>query len=292
MLTTMVATTRVAYSGAVNQQMTFGLQNSEYVIKSIDGLGPVKANLLTTPTPNDAGARFLSAQDEQRNIVITMGYAPSYSTGSTIESLRRALKKVFTPKSKLELTFTDDILGVFKIEGVVESNDPSIFSKEPEVQISIMCQNPYFYNVNDPDTVVIPNPTGFYSEFVIPYAGDVPVGFVFEFTGTPHSGLQPYVYLAKYADSLPGVGLNSAQMRITYQIPPLDAVSHTWQMSSVRGDRRVEYSRLGGGYQNGMPYFSGSLVNMILEPGNNLFTIFGAGSSNSTITYPNVIGEL
>lgn len=292
MLTTMVATTRVAYSGAVNQQMTFGLQNSEYVIKLIDGLGPVKANIITTPTPNDAGARFLSAQDEQRNIVITMGYAPNYSSGSKIETLRRALRKVFTPKSKIELTFTDDVLGTFKISGVVESNDPSIFSKDPEVQISIMCQDPYFYNVTDPDTVVIPTPTGFYNEFVIPYAGDIPVGFVLEFEAVPNSGLQPYVILSKQAASLPTTIPEAARMQITYQMPPLDAVSHVWQLSSVRGDRRVEYSRMGAAFQNGMPYFSGSLVNMTLDPGNNLFTVFGLTSSNSTITYPNIIGEL
>jgi hypothetical protein len=291
MLTTLVATTRVAFTGAVNKQMTFGLSSSEYVIKHIDGLGPVKATITSADNATDAGSTFLYARDGQRNIVITFGFAPTYSTGSTQESLRLALGQVFTPKTLVELTFTNDVLGTFNISGRVESNEPSIFSREPEVVISIICDDPYFYSTAADTVFNIPLLVPGAEEFSIDYLSDVPVGFVFEFD--------------RDADAT--ISDNFVELKLLPSIPPMSPVMEllnfpfetgdAFRISSVRGDRGAIYVR-DTLTHNAMPWFTGSLANMLLQPGLNYFSlgptfsVTGQSAKNAKITYQNIRGSL
>lgn len=285
MLTTLKATTRVAYTGAVNEEMTFGLSSSEYVIKNIDGLGPVKASLTSADNASDPGSVFLSARDGQRNIVITMGFAPSYSTGSNVTALRQALKSFLMPKTLVELRFTDDVLGVFDIWGHVETHEPVMFSKEPEVVISIICDDPYFYK-NAADIVFnIPTLTPGNEEFSVDYAGDVPVGFIFEFDITSNSSSpNNYVQLSMNPD-----WADQPMMRLD---KPFLTGQH-YIISSQRGNRKAEHSAV-----NDMLYFSGSLTGMLLYPGLNYFGLFpvmvgtGAQAKNAKLTYKQVTGGL
>lgn len=291
MLTTLVATTRVPFTGAVNEQMTFGLATSEYVFKNIDGLGPVKATLTSSDNASDAGSTFLFARDGQRNIVITMGYAPAYSTGSTVEDLRRELESVFMPKTAVELRFTDDVLGSFDIWGHVESNEPAIFSKDPEVVISIICDDPYFYSTAADTVFNIPLLVPGADQFSINYPGNVPTGFVFEFDrdadDTPSDN---YVKLSMLPLNYP----ISPMMRLL-EVP--FEIDDEFRISSVRGDRGATYVRDSIEY-NAMPYFSGSLVNMQLQPGLNYFSleptfaVTGQTAKNAKITYKHLRGSL
>lgn len=292
MLTTLVATTRVAFTGAVNEEMTFGLASSEYVIKNIDGLGPVKATLTSADNASDPGSTFLSARDGQRNIVITMGYAPNYSTGSNVTELRDAAYAVFTPKMLVELTFTDDLLGTFKISGHVESCEPILFAKDPEIQISIINDDPYFYKQATDIVYNIPLLVPGADTFSINYTGKVPVGFVFEFDRDANAtvGLDDYVALKM----LPFEDYVSPKMAL-YNVPFLD--DDHFRISSARGDRSATYVRASLEH-NAMIYFDGSLVSMQLEPGLNYFSleptfaVTGQTAKNATITYKQVRGGL
>jgi hypothetical protein len=76
--------------------------------------------------------------------VIKLGYAPNYPGDQTIENLRRDLYSYFPPKGEVSLRFINDAQQSVDIKGVVESNDPLIFTKDPEVQISIICVEPLF----------------------------------------------------------------------------------------------------------------------------------------------------
>jgi hypothetical protein len=67
---------------------------------------------------------------------------------------------------------TDDLAPV-EISGYVEGNEPNIFSKDPENQISIICPSPYFISV-DPHVI-----TGHTNDDLldIDYIGTVDTGF-------------------------------------------------------------------------------------------------------------------
>ena len=112
-------------------------------IKNIDGLGPGKANINTTAIASYDGSVFDTARLGNRNIVITF-LLLQYE--NTIEQARLTTYKYFPIKKEVTLIFHTDSRDV-SIKGKVESNEPNIFSKDEETKISIICPDPYFYDL-------------------------------------------------------------------------------------------------------------------------------------------------
>lgn len=114
-------------------------EDSGFIVKSIEGIGPGSADINTTELATADGSLFNSGRVTERNIVIEMAfdYVP------TIEEVRHRTYKYFPLKKRLTLTFETDTRKC-EIDGYVESNEPDIFSDKEGCQISIICPNPYF----------------------------------------------------------------------------------------------------------------------------------------------------
>ena len=132
-------------------------ENTGFLIKSITGLGPVKANVNTTEVATNDGSMFNSARLSQRNIVIQMVFVNSIY-GEDIEAIRQKSYKYFPIKKNIELVIETDNRYV-RTTGYIESNEPDIFSKQEGTQISIICPDPYFYSASEDGD----NVTDFYS---------------------------------------------------------------------------------------------------------------------------------
>lgn len=130
---------------------------SGFLIKSITGLGPAKANVNTTEVSTNDGSLFNFARLSQRNIVLDMVFINTVY-GESIEDLRQKSYKYFPLKKSVELTIETDNRYV-KTTGYVESNEPNIFSSQEGTQISIICPDPYFYSAGEDGN----NVTNFYS---------------------------------------------------------------------------------------------------------------------------------
>lgn len=130
---------------------------SGFLIKSITGLGPAKANVNTTEVSTNDGSLFNYARLSQRNIVLDMVFINTVY-GESIEDLRQKSYKYFPLKKSVELTIETDNRYV-KTTGYVESNEPNIFSSQEGTQISIICPDPYFYSAGEDGN----NVTNFYS---------------------------------------------------------------------------------------------------------------------------------
>lgn len=130
---------------------------SGFLIKSITGLGPAKANVNTTEVSTNDGSLFNYARLSQRNIVLDMVFINTVY-GESIEDLRQKSYKYFPLKKNVELTIETDNRYV-KTTGYVESNEPNIFSSQEGTQISIICPDPYFYSAGEDGN----NITNFYS---------------------------------------------------------------------------------------------------------------------------------
>lgn len=130
---------------------------SGFLIKSITGLGPAKANVNTTEVSTNDGSLFNSARLSQRNIVLDMVFINTVY-GESIEDLRQKSYKYFPLKKSVELTIETDNRYV-KTTGYVESNEPNIFSSQEGTQISIICPDSYFYSAGEDGN----NVTNFYS---------------------------------------------------------------------------------------------------------------------------------
>lgn len=100
-------------------------EESGFIIKSVTGLGPGKANINTTEIATNDGSLFNSSRMPSRNIVISL----AYMWKDSIEDVRQLSYKYFPIKKKLTMLIETDNRQA-EIEGYVESNDPTIFSKD------------------------------------------------------------------------------------------------------------------------------------------------------------------
>lgn len=130
---------------------------SGFLIKSVTGLGPAKANVNTTEVSTNDGSLFNSARLSQRNIVFDIVFVNTVY-GETIEDIRQKSYKYFPLKKSVEIIIETDNRYV-KTTGYVESNEPNIFSSQEGTQISIICPDPYFYSAGEDGN----NVTNFYS---------------------------------------------------------------------------------------------------------------------------------
>lgn len=116
-----------------------------YFIKGVEGLGPVTATVSTSTFASMDGEIFEQSRVPARNLVISMGFVPDFvSNSDPYGVLRRRLYPWFAPGSKLTLRFYSDNHETVSIVGYVEAMEPTLFTADPEVQISIICPDPYF----------------------------------------------------------------------------------------------------------------------------------------------------
>lgn len=206
-------------------------------IRNIDGLEPVKADVNTSRYGSVDGEFYISSSVGKRNIVITIGLNPNWAD-QTYEALRKILYLYFMPKTQVTLKFTSTHMPPVQISGYVESCEPSIFSKDPEMQVSIICNQPYFEAISasalsGTTTALTDNTTT-----DVDYPGDIPVGFIMDIS----------------ADS-GGTTFTNSEVRIINTTPTLQfyAVVATvdstkfLRVSTVQGDKYVKQYPLPSG---------------------------------------------
>ena len=253
--------------GIVDREITFSMTESEYLIRHIDGLGPVKADFSMAPRAIDSGSINVGNHINIRNIVITLGFDP---TVSTVETLRQNLYPVFVVGEEVELIFTSGNLGVLGIKGVEQSNTPSIFSAEPLNQISILCPDPYFYDYVGLRTINVPVTSSLTTNrFDYDYVGDVPVGIIVD---SALIGSTSYFEVNNYPTGLYG------SARITRAFVSGNAA----RLNTIKGQRAAQYAT-SGVYYNAIGLLSGSLVKLHMKPGTNYFS-FRVGTANALST--------
>lgn len=135
----------VTITNYLNESVKIELADGEpehgMLIKSITGLGPPKANVNMTDLATLDGSVFNSARVEKRNIVIEM----LFTFAPTIEDSRQRTYKYFPIKKKLRCLIETDNR-IVETYGIIETNSPDIFSKDEGNQISLVCDDPYFYS--------------------------------------------------------------------------------------------------------------------------------------------------
>ena len=144
----------------------FNPEESGFIIKSIEGLGPVKANINFKELATNDGAIDNSARLSSRNIVMSLQFMES----PTIEETRLKSYKYFPIKRNIKFLIETDSR-ICETIGRVETNVPTIFSNAEGCQISILCPNPYFYSAGENGT----NQTVFYGTeplFEFPFSNE------------------------------------------------------------------------------------------------------------------------
>lgn len=125
---------------ALNLSLSNPVDSGIY-IKSVRGLGPVKATVAMSDYCTMDGSRFNMARAETRNIVLSLGFLPN----PTIEDTRIKSYTYFPVKDKVMVKIkTDSRTSV--TTGYIESNEPDIFSKKEGASVSILCPSSFFHS--------------------------------------------------------------------------------------------------------------------------------------------------
>lgn len=114
-----------------------------YAVRDIEGLDPVKASLTYSTMAQLDGGQAQNARRDVRNITMKLGLVPDY-VSTTVDSLRQNLFNYLMPKADIGLTFWKDGSIYALATGQVETLSNSMFSADPEVDLSIICYNPDF----------------------------------------------------------------------------------------------------------------------------------------------------
>ena len=117
-------------------------QNKNYVITLIEGITGLQGEVNTSKRIGRDGSQKNSARAGERNIVIHI--KPQFP----VEENRQKLYKFFRSGRDVRLYFSNKNRSVY-IDGTVETSpDGSLFELSQTLQVSILCPNPYFYDVD------------------------------------------------------------------------------------------------------------------------------------------------
>ena len=109
---------------------------------SIKGLNPPKAQVNLSSIAGLDGSKFNSSKLGTRNIVIML------KLNGNVEQNRINLYQFFPTKENIKFYYKNGTRDVY-IEGYVESVEVDLFSSKEQMQISIVCPQPYFKSVEE-----------------------------------------------------------------------------------------------------------------------------------------------
>lgn len=146
-------------------------EKSGFTVAKVEGLGPPKANINGQEIAGSDGMFYTSARAESRQIIFTLEFksrdANSRYGELSIEQCRRLCYKHFPLKKQVTITvYTDE--QVLFTTGYVEANEPEIFSMQEYATISILCPDPFMYDVGDDSTIF----SGIQPAFEFPFSNE------------------------------------------------------------------------------------------------------------------------
>jgi len=236
-------------------------------VRNIDGLGPVAATLSSTAYGTVDGELLTGASVGKRNIVITFGLNPNW-LDQTMSSLRQILYQYFMPKSTVDLWFETTDLPMVKITGTVESLEPNIFSNDPEIQVSIICFDPYF---TDMELTVEQGQTQALDSSVyetITYKGNITTGFLLDVAA--NDTVTSSVGEFRIAESTPS--MNSFSVAgVTIN------ATNTLEINTVPGNKYIHsVANATGTFQNILGKLNVNSTWPVLAQGDNVFWFLSA----------------
>lgn len=232
-------------------------------IKEITGLGPVKADIASTPFATGRGVLYQGSSVGYRNIVMTLMLNPNYADQS-MASLRQLLYRYLMPQAWTKLRFYSQELPDIDIEGYVESFEPNMFSQDPEVQVSIICPKPDFIEA--------------YATTINGIVDDGSIEQEFEYTGTIETGFELRVDRTvenpSYTGSLTITLIAHEEPQVFVVDPVIIDTTQYFKLSTVRNLKRVStVDYADGALANKLAQMSVDSVWAQIKPGTNVFSI-------------------
>lgn len=166
------------------ERLTLTQLHSAYTV-TYSGFGPVAAEVATSPMGMANGSKINSARRGGRNIVLYV------TIHGNVEQNRLRLHRFFTPGHPVKLYYRNGSRDVYT-EGVVESAPDDQFTNVQTVQVSILCESPYWAGAQEIVQDITNVVSGFSFPFAIPAAG-VPFSSIvsYEYVNMHNGGDEP-----------------------------------------------------------------------------------------------------
>ena len=284
--------------------------SSGLAVKNIDGLGPSKGLINTTELATMDGGMFNSSRILTRQIVMTLVLMtnPDHVHTQTIENVRHHMYKFFPVKKRINVRVTTDNRDS-DTYGYVESVEPTIWSEQEAVQISILCADPFLYAGGDEITVF----SGVHPLFEFPFSNESLTENLIEFgdirldtrvtlnySGDVDTGIHITIHAMDTAENITLYDINSREfLRVNTNViqritgAGLGAGDDVI-ISTVPGNK---YARLlrNGVYTNVLAAIDKESSWFLLTPGENMFNFtaeFGEKALMVTFAYRNAYGGI
>ena len=126
--------------------------SNDYMLTSIAGITPADATINSVEMATQDGAHFNSSRVMPRNLVATFSIR---GEGAATRQRRVNLYRYIRPKHPIRLYIANDQRNVY-IDGYVESmqDGGTIFSEREQMQVSVICPDPYFRDNETGDRMV------------------------------------------------------------------------------------------------------------------------------------------
>lgn len=108
-----------------------------YVVTSVTGLNPPSASIYTSQSPNRKGVKYNGSNLNERNVGITVKLL------GDVETNRNALYEWCDPEQYVKIRYSNGIKNVY-CEGHVEECEIDYFTNNELVNLSIICEDPYW----------------------------------------------------------------------------------------------------------------------------------------------------
>lgn len=251
-------------------------------LANIDGLDPVKASISTTPLASGRGVSFGGSNVDVRNLVLTLIPVPDWENW-TISKIRNFIYKYFMPEMPVRFEFESDDLPPVEISGYVETCVPNIFSKDPEIQVSVICPDPDFVAI---DPTVINGHTND-ATLALNYDGTV---------DTPITVRIPQSSVSNPPNNITiHVRDGEPEFKVTLSSDVVTAGKY-FEMNSATGQKYVQNVAVpSGAITNLLSKLTSDSVWPVLKPGANKFKVSGEASTGVvdwTLTYFERFGGL
>ena len=246
--------------------------STDYMLANISGLTPADAVINAVEMATQDGSHFNSARVMPRNVVVTFYIR---GEGSIVRQRRVNLYRYIRPKHPIRLYLANDQRDVY-IDGYVETmqDGGTIFSDREQMQVSIICPDPYFRDNETGDRMV--TFSAITPKFIFPFHIETPVPFstldevftkIIENAGDADCGVTLNV-LANGDIKNPWFYNDTTGERMTFEITLEDGDELI--ISTVHGHKSAKLRRAGT-ETNVINTLSHGSKWLTLEPGTNAF---------------------
>ncbi|MBO4520713.1 MAG: phage tail family protein [Alphaproteobacteria bacterium] len=142
---------QVKVTNQYGQYTTYTLNGAGVALVNVAGLNPPNARISSSTIATKDGSIVTNEQANNRNIVLTFAI-----TGRDAERQRTGLYYYFKIKEPVSLEIKT-ATRTATIDGYVESIQANPFDRKQQIQISIICPNPYFLGSEETTNVSYPS---------------------------------------------------------------------------------------------------------------------------------------